>query len=107
MDFEKLFDDFSKLRVAIVGDVMLDTYWWGKVERISPEAPVPVVAVSKKEKRIGGAGNVALNTVSLGADTTLFSVTGDDVDADELISLLQEQQANKFICINIITCYRK
>lgn len=91
MDFEKLFEAFSKLRVAIVGDVMLDTYWWGKVERISPEAPVPVVAVSKKEKRIGGAGNVALNTVSLGADTTLFSVTGDDVDADELVSLLQEQ----------------
>jgi len=70
---------------------MLDTYWWGKVERISPEAPVPVVAIERKEQRIGGAGNVALNTVSLGAETTLFSVIGDDADADILLSLLQNE----------------
>jgi bifunctional ADP-heptose synthase (sugar kinase/adenylyltransferase) len=63
-DFEKLFKDFTNLRVAVIGDVMLDTYLWGKVERISPEAPVPVVAIEKKEQRIGGAGNVSLNTVS-------------------------------------------
>ena len=90
-DFNKLFKDFSKIKVAVIGDVMLDTYWWGKVERISPEAPVPVVALHHKEQRIGGAGNVALNTVSLGAETTLFSVTGDDDDADILIGLLQQQ----------------
>jgi rfaE bifunctional protein kinase chain/domain len=91
MNFEKLFKDFTNLRVAVIGDVMLDTYWWGKVERISPEAPVPVVAIERKEQRIGGAGNVALNTVSLGAETTLFSVIGDDADADILLSLLQNE----------------
>lgn len=90
-DFEKLFKDFTNLRVAVIGDVMLDTYWWGKVDRISPEAPVPVVAMERKEQRIGGAGNVALNTVSLGAETTLFSVVGDDADADILLGLLQSE----------------
>lgn len=90
-DFGKLFKDFANLRVAVIGDVMLDTYWWGKVERISPEAPVPVVAMDRKEQRIGGAGNVALNTVSLGAETTLFSVVGDDADAEILLGLLQSE----------------
>ncbi|CAN5139154.1 D-glycero-beta-D-manno-heptose-7-phosphate kinase [soil metagenome] len=90
-NFNKLFKDFSNIKVAVMGDVMLDTYWWGKVDRISPEAPVPVVALHHKEQRIGGAGNVALNTISLGAETTLFSVTGDDADADMLIDLLQQQ----------------
>jgi len=90
-DFAKLFKDFANLRVAVIGDVMLDTYWWGKVDRISPEAPVPVVAMDRKEQRIGGAGNVALNTVSLGAETTLFSVVGDDADAEILLGLLQSE----------------
>jgi D-glycero-beta-D-manno-heptose-7-phosphate kinase len=90
-DFGKLFKDFSRIKVAVVGDVMLDTYWWGKVERISPEAPVPIVSLHKKEQRIGGAGNVALNIVSLGAETSLFSVTGDDMDADILMGLLQNE----------------
>lgn len=90
-DFTALFSQFPTLRVAVVGDVMLDTYWWGKVDRISPEAPVPVVALHHKEQRIGGAGNVALNTASLGAETTLFTVTGDDADAEILIDLLQQQ----------------
>src|SRR5215831_11013690 len=90
-DFEKLFKEFSNLRVAVIGDVMLDTYWWGRVDRISPEAPVPVVAIDKKEQRIGGAGNVALNTVSLGAETTLFSIVGDDADAEILLGLLQNE----------------
>jgi rfaE bifunctional protein kinase chain/domain len=91
VNFEKLFKDFLHLKVAVVGDVMLDTYWWGKVERISPEAPVPVVTLQKKEQRIGGAGNVALNIGSLGAETTLFSVIGDDADADTLMGLLQNE----------------
>lgn len=91
MKFDKLFNDCAGLKVAVIGDVMLDTYWWGGVERISPEAPVPVVALHKKEQRIGGAGNVALNTVSLGAETALFTVTGDDEDADILIGLLQDE----------------
>lgn len=90
VDFDKLFLDISKLKVAVLGDVMLDTYWWGNVERISPEAPVPVVAVSKREKRIGGAGNVALNVQALGAKVAVLSVLGDDEDGIQLIQLLQE-----------------
>lgn len=93
-NFEGLFHDFVSLQVAVVGDVMLDTYWWGNVDRISPEAPVPVVAMHHREQRIGGAGNVALNTVSLGAETTLFTVTGNDEDAKALNGLLQQQKIN-------------
>lgn len=90
MDFQQLFQDFTQVRVAVIGDVMLDTYWWGQVDRISPEAPVPVVALNKKEYRIGGAGNVALNTASLGAQTTMISVIGDDVDGAMLTNMLRE-----------------
>lgn len=90
MNFEDLFSGFAKRKVAIVGDVMLDTYWWGNVERISPEAPVPVVALRKKELRVGGAANVALNTVSMGAQTTIFSIIGKDDDGKELMRLLSE-----------------
>jgi rfaE bifunctional protein kinase chain/domain len=94
MDFEKLFQDFTQLKVAVIGDVMLDTYWWGNVERISPEAPVPVVAVSKKEQRIGGAGNVALNIASLGATVSMISVLGKDDDGAQLTGLLQQNNIN-------------
>jgi rfaE bifunctional protein kinase chain/domain len=87
-DFDRLFSAFRGLRVGIVGDVMLDTYWWGNVERISPEAPVPVVVLEQKELRMGGAGNVALNTASLGASTVLFSVIGNDEDGKTLTNLL-------------------
>ena len=90
MDFEKLFHQFTQIKVAVIGDVMLDTYWWGKVDRISPEAPVPVVAVSKKEQRIGGAGNVALNLQSLGATVSVLSVLGKDDDGKQLTQLLTE-----------------
>lgn len=91
-DFEKIFEDFTNIKVAVVGDVMLDTYWWGHVDRISPEAPVPVVALNKKELRIGGAGNVALNVVALGAQTSIISVVGNDEDAASLIQLFQENK---------------
>jgi rfaE bifunctional protein kinase chain/domain len=90
MDFDKLFHDFTQLKVAVVGDVMLDTYWWGNVDRISPEAPVPVVALHKKEHRIGGAGNVALNIASLGASVSLISVLGKDDDGEQLTGLLRQ-----------------
>jgi rfaE bifunctional protein kinase chain/domain len=90
LDLDNLFDRISKMKIAVIGDVMLDTYWWGNVERISPEAPVPVVAVSKREKRIGGAGNVALNIQALGASVALLSIFGDDQDGAELKQLLQE-----------------
>jgi len=89
-DFDKLFAGFSDMKVAVVGDIMLDTYWWGNVDRISPEAPVPVVVLDEKELRIGGAGNVALNTVALGAQTVLFSVIGNDDDGKTLVSLLKK-----------------
>jgi rfaE bifunctional protein kinase chain/domain len=94
MNFEQLFEAFKGKKVAVVGDVMLDTYWWGHVERISPEAPVPVVAVDTKEYRIGGAGNVALNTVALGAQTFIISVIGADTNGDTLTKLYQEQHIN-------------
>ena len=87
MDFEKLFKSFSGIKIGVIGDVMLDTYWWGHVDRISPEAPVPVVALDKKEYRVGGAGNVALNLSSLGASVSILSVTGDDDDSKILDGL--------------------
>ena len=90
-NFDQLFIDFSKLKVVIIGDVMLDTYWWGQVDRISPEAPVPVVSLQRKEHRVGGAANVALNTVALGAQTTIVSVIGTDSDGVLLKSLFEEQ----------------
>ena len=94
MNFEELFSGFNSVKVAIVGDVMLDTYWWGNVERISPEAPVPVVAFQKRELRVGGAANVALNTVSLGAETTILSVIGNDTDGNDLLQLLGQNKIN-------------
>ena len=90
-NFDQLFIDFSKLKVVIIGDVMLDTYWWGQVDRISPEAPVPVVSLQRKEHRVGGAANVALNTVALGAQTTIVSVIGTDPDGVLLQSLFEAQ----------------
>lgn len=91
VDLDKLFAGFSKMKVGVIGDVMLDTYWWGNVERISPEAPVPVVAVHKREKRIGGAGNVALNVVELGASVAVLTILGDDDEGVQLKDLLREK----------------
>jgi len=90
MNCTELFDSFRSLKIGVIGDVMLDTYIWGKVERISPEAPVPVVSFHHREQRIGGAGNVALNCSSLGAKVFLLGVTGDDDDAVILEKLLKE-----------------
>lgn len=89
MDFDSLFTSFKNLRVAVVGDVMLDTYWWGAVDRISPEAPVPIVSVNRREERIGGAGNVALNVSALGAEVHIISITGNDDEANRLKSLFE------------------
>jgi len=90
-DIDKLFHEMSQLRVGVIGDAMLDTYWWGNVERVSPEAPVPVVAVTLREQRIGGAGNVALNVKSLGASVSMLTVLGKDDDGDQLAALLQKE----------------
>ncbi|HWH73650.1 MAG TPA: D-glycero-beta-D-manno-heptose-7-phosphate kinase [Methylibium sp.] len=78
-------------RVLVVGDVMLDRYWFGAVERISPEAPVPVVRVAREEERLGGAANVALNAKTLGAQVTLLTVVGADAAAARLRHLLEQQ----------------
>ncbi len=97
-NLRQLFDDFTTIKIGVIGDVMLDTYLWGGVERISPEAPVPVVSVSKKEQRIGGAGNVALNLQSLGAQAFVISVTGDDEDAACLTGLFNHNGINTAYC---------
>jgi D-glycero-beta-D-manno-heptose-7-phosphate kinase len=98
-NFKELFQQFSSLKVGIIGDVMLDTYMWGEVDRISPEAPVPIVAMKRKEYRIGGAGNVALNIQSLGAKPFVLSVTGDDEDALMLNKLFDDHNINTQYCI--------
>ncbi len=77
-------------RILVVGDVMLDRYWFGIVDRISPEAPVPVVRVSSEQERVGGAANVALNVKTLGAQVTLLSVVGQDEPARRLGALLED-----------------
>lgn len=80
----------SNAKILVVGDVMLDRYWYGSVERISPEAPVPIVQVEKEEDRIGAAANVAYNVVSLGAKASLLSVIGEDAVGQELKRLIAQ-----------------
>ncbi|MFT3844882.1 MAG: PfkB family carbohydrate kinase [Lacibacter sp.] len=91
VNFDELFNQLSHVKVGVIGDVMLDTYMWGHVERISPEAPVPIVSLDKKEYRIGGAANVALNLASLGASVSMLSVLGNDEEGKLLSKLLQEK----------------
>jgi D-glycero-beta-D-manno-heptose-7-phosphate kinase len=81
----------ARARVLVVGDAMLDRYWFGAVDRISPEAPVPVVRVNREEERLGGAANVALNVKTLGAQATLLTVVGDDEPARTLKRLLERE----------------
>ncbi len=87
---QEIFARMDGLHVAVVGDVMLDNYWWGEVDRISPEAPVPIVALSKRESRLGGAANVALNCRALGGKVSLCSVIGEDGEGDTLLRLSGE-----------------
>ncbi len=87
----RLFNAFNDLNVMIIGDVMVDSYIWGYVERISPEAPVPIVAVEKRENRLGGAANVALNIKSLGATPVLCSVIGNDTKGNDFFDLLTDE----------------
>ena len=83
-------EELSHARVLVVGDVMLDRYWYGAVDRISPEAPVPVVRVTHEEERMGAAANVAYNVVSLGAQSTLLTVVGDDEASHKLEALVAQ-----------------
>ena len=84
-------ETMAATQVLVVGDAMLDRYWFGAVDRISPEAPVPVVRVNREEERLGGAANVALNVKTLGTQATLLTVVGDDEPARKLRSLLEKQ----------------
>ncbi|MFY7731929.1 MAG: bifunctional heptose 7-phosphate kinase/heptose 1-phosphate adenyltransferase [Bacteroidia bacterium] len=93
-NFNNLINQFENIPVLIIGDVMIDAYLFGNVERISPEAPVPIVAVNKKESRLGGAANVALNLASLGAKPILCSTIGNDAEGNELIELLIKSNIN-------------
>ena len=87
---EQVFEKFKGFKALIIGDVMLDAYLWGKVDRISPEAPVPVVALRKRENRLGGAANVALNIQSLGAQPIICSAIGNDAKGQQLVQLLED-----------------
>ncbi|MCK4663990.1 MAG: hypothetical protein KAT68_14070 [Bacteroidales bacterium] len=94
MNKEKLleaFNSFNNHNILIIGDVMVDSYLWGKVERISPEAPVPIISVVKRENRLGGAANVALNIKALGAKAIIASVIGDDEKGKIFFELLKKR----------------
>ncbi len=95
MSIDQIFEGFTKLRVLVVGDVMLDSYVWGRVERISPEAPVPVVNVGRREYRLGGAGNVLLNVQALGAEAIACTVIGSDGPGDILENQLIERDLSR------------
>ena len=87
-----LLDALSSVKILVVGDVMLDQYWFGDVNRISPEAPVPIVKVNRSQIRCGGAANVAINAATLGVDSILLSVVGNDEAGKNLQNLVENQQ---------------
>jgi rfaE bifunctional protein kinase chain/domain len=91
MTIHELLAEFRTKRILVIGDVMIDAYLLGKVNRVSPEAPVPIVSLEKQEQRLGGAANVALNLLSLGATPILCSVVGDDKEGRQLMDLMSEQ----------------
>jgi D-glycero-beta-D-manno-heptose-7-phosphate kinase len=91
---QKIFESFNGKHILVIGDVMIDTYLQGKVNRISPEAPVPIVTIEKKERRLGGAANVALNLQALGATPILCSVIGVDYDGEQFLDLMKKQKLN-------------
>ncbi|MCF8232447.1 MAG: hypothetical protein K9J27_09695 [Bacteroidales bacterium] len=94
-EIEKLFSRFTNNKILIIGDIMVDAYIWGNVSRISPEAPVPVVNVQKRENRLGGAANVARNIKAMGAQPILCSVIGEDRKGDEFLDLLKEEEMSR------------
>jgi len=87
---EKLVRGFARVRLLVVGDVMLDEYLWGDVERVSPEAPVPVVHVRRESQALGGAGNVVRNVVAMGAGCSFCAVVGEDAAGDRIVDLLKD-----------------
>ena len=91
---ETYIDRFSRIRVFVLGDVMLDRYFWGRADRISPEAPVPIVRIERRSARLGGAANVAANLRAVGARVTVAATIGDDPAGGELRNLLREQDVD-------------
>jgi D-beta-D-heptose 7-phosphate kinase/D-beta-D-heptose 1-phosphate adenosyltransferase len=91
MNYSKILREFRKKKILIIGDLILDRYIWGKVNRISPEAPVPIVEVTKEEFLLGGASNVANNIVALGGHPTIAGVVGNDRAGEEMMKLLEER----------------
>ena len=100
-NIKKLTEKFSNVKVLIVGDVMLDRYWWGSVSRISPEAPVPIVKLEKTTVAAGGAANVAANVNGLGAESILVGIIGEDSEAEVLREVLSNSRINaeNLICL--------
>ena len=94
-------EQFSKTRLLVVGDVMLDRYWFGDTNRISPEAPVPVVQVGKIDERLGGAANVARNVAALGAKTTILGVIGDDEAGRRVNELLKSSGVDSQLEVDV------
>ncbi len=104
MNISRLFDQFENTKVLVLGDVMIDAYFYGSVSRISPEAPVPIVNLTKKEQRLGGAANVALNLKSLGAVPIICSIKGNDADGQRLKELCKE---NGLVVEGLINDYKR
>ena len=98
-ELTKIFASFNKVNVLIVGDLMLDSYFWGDVSRISPEAPVPIVSVTQKDNRLGGAGNVAKNIQAMGGTPYLCGIIGKDDNGDKMLQIMK---ANKLPANGII-----
>jgi len=95
MYLQDVFKKFENIKVLVIGDVMIDSYLWGSVNRVSPEAPVPIVNLQKREQRLGGAANVALNVQALGAKPILCSVIGSDNEGENLLRLLEINQLER------------
>ncbi len=95
-NYKKLFENFNTLKIMIIGDVMVDSYLWGKVERISAEAPIPIVSLKKRENRMGGAANVAMNIKAMGAKPMLCSVIGADEKGQQFLDLLKKEKIDDF-----------
>ena len=92
---QKIFDKIASEKIMVVGDVMIDSYMWGNVTRISPEAPVPVVSVTKREKRLGGAANVALNIEAMGAEPIICSVLGNDDSSKDFLHIMYDSNMDR------------
>lgn len=100
-DLESTLKRFAKARVLVVGDVMIDRYWWGSASRISPEAPVPVISLERMSSTLGGAANAAANVAGLGASASLIGVTGEDDEAELLPRILVDTGISSFRLVRL------